>query len=76
MVTVNIHEAKTNLSKLLVSVEEHGETIQICRNGKPIAELRPLSQKRKPLIFNPDLKIEILEDPSKPLDPEDWGDLL
>lgn len=34
----NVHEAKTNLSKLLERVEA-GETIVIARNGKPVAEL-------------------------------------
>ncbi|MGL5911028.1 MAG: type II toxin-antitoxin system Phd/YefM family antitoxin [Phycicoccus sp.] len=36
--TVNIHEAKTHLSKLIERVEA-GETITIARNGKPVAEL-------------------------------------
>jgi prevent-host-death family protein len=36
--TVNIHDAKTNLSKLLARVE-NGETIVIARAGKPVAEL-------------------------------------
>lgn len=36
--TVNIHEAKTHLSKLLARVEA-GETIVIARAGKPVAEL-------------------------------------
>jgi prevent-host-death family protein len=35
---VNIHEAKTHLSKLLDRVE-HGEEIVIARNGKPVARL-------------------------------------
>jgi len=35
---VNVHEAKTHLSKLLERVE-NGETIVIARAGKPIAEL-------------------------------------
>ncbi len=35
---VNIHEAKTHLSKLLERVEK-GETIVIARAGKPVAEL-------------------------------------
>lgn len=35
---VNIHEAKTHLSKLLERVE-NGEEIVIARNGRPIAEL-------------------------------------
>ena len=38
MVTVNIHEAKTNLSCLLVKVEA-GEDIIIARSGTPVARL-------------------------------------
>jgi prevent-host-death family protein len=35
---VNVHDAKTNLSKLLEEVEAGGEVI-IARNGKPVARL-------------------------------------
>lgn len=35
---VNIHEAKTNLSRLLSQVEA-GHTVIIARDGKPIAKL-------------------------------------
>ncbi len=38
MKTVNVHEAKTMLSRLLEEVEG-GETVVIARNGKPVAEL-------------------------------------
>jgi prevent-host-death family protein len=38
MAQVNVHEAKTHLSKLLDRVE-HGEEIVIARNGKPVARL-------------------------------------
>ena len=38
MVTVNIHEAKTNLSRLLVKVEA-GENVIIARSGTPVARL-------------------------------------
>ena len=38
MVTVNIHEAKTNLSRLLVKVEA-GEDVIIARSGTPVARL-------------------------------------
>ena len=38
MRTVNIHEAKTNLSRLLVQVEA-GEDIVIARSGTPVARL-------------------------------------
>lgn len=41
---VNIHEAKTHLSKLLERVE-NGETIVIARAGKPVAELQPVKPK-------------------------------
>ncbi|RMD67683.1 MAG: type II toxin-antitoxin system Phd/YefM family antitoxin [Gammaproteobacteria bacterium] len=37
---VNIHEAKTHLSKLLEAVEQ-GEEIIIARSGKPVARLCP-----------------------------------
>jgi len=37
MITVNTHEAKTTLSTLLAAVEERGENVIICRNGKPVA---------------------------------------
>lgn len=48
--TVNIHEAKTHLSRLLSRVAA-GEEIVIARGGKPIAALVPLgtaTQDRKP----------------------------
>ena len=37
---VNIHEAKTQLSRLLELVEQ-GETVIIARHGQPVAELVP-----------------------------------
>jgi prevent-host-death family protein len=51
MKTVNIHEAKTHLSKLLAQVQA-GEEIIISKSGKPYAKLVPISRvkKRKPGI--------------------------
>ena len=49
MLTVNVHEAKTHLSRLLARVEA-GEEVVIARNGKPVAQLvrcKP-EGKRKP----------------------------
>ncbi len=41
---VNIHEAKTNLSRLLSAIENGTETeIIIARNGKPIGRLTALA---------------------------------
>ena len=44
MATVNVHEAKTHLSRLLVQVEA-GEEITIARNGKPVARLVPCKSR-------------------------------
>jgi prevent-host-death family protein len=41
---VNIHEAKTHLSRLLVRVEL-GEEIILARAGKPVARLAPMERK-------------------------------
>jgi prevent-host-death family protein len=48
--TVNIHDAKTHLSRLIQQVE-HGEEVVIARAGHPVARLMPLqtpSGPRKP----------------------------
>ena len=50
MVTVNVHEAKTHLSRLLERVRQ-GERIVIARAGIPVAILSPIDQpaaKRTP----------------------------
>jgi prevent-host-death family protein len=46
MSQVNVHEAKTHLSKLLTRVEA-GEEIIISKAGKPIARLVPWNQDVK-----------------------------
>jgi prevent-host-death family protein len=43
MSTVNIHEAKTQLSKLIARVEA-GEEIVIARDGSPVARLVAIQQ--------------------------------
>jgi prevent-host-death family protein len=40
MVTVNIHEAKTHLSRLLAQVAA-GEEVVIAKAGRPVARLMP-----------------------------------
>jgi prevent-host-death family protein len=48
MKTVGVHEAKTQLSRLLESVEK-GEEILIARSGKPVAKLVPVKPRpRRP----------------------------
>ena len=46
MAMVNVHEAKTNLSRLLAQVEA-GEDVVIARNGKPVARLVGYERKGK-----------------------------
>ena len=47
MVTVNVHEAKTHLSRLLKQVEA-GEEVIIARNGDPVARLVSNKKRGKP----------------------------
>lgn len=44
---INIHDAKTHLSQYLESVVANHETIVICKNGKPIAQLTEYYQRRE-----------------------------
>jgi prevent-host-death family protein len=46
MAVASIHEAKTNLSRLIQRAER-GEEILIARGKKPVARLVPLKQPRK-----------------------------
>lgn len=45
METVNVHDAKTHLSRLLARVEA-GEEFVIARSGRPVALLVPLRPQR------------------------------
>lgn len=51
MIRLNVHEAKTHLSRYLARLEA-GESILLCRRNTPIAEIRPLPptrRKKRPL---------------------------
>ena len=50
VVTVNIHEAKTHLSRLLEQVSG-GQEIVIAKSGKPIARLVPIQGNEISLGF-------------------------
>lgn len=56
MTTVNMHEAKTRLSKLVEAIESGAEAeVVIARNGVPAARLVPIESvtpvKRPPIRF-------------------------
>lgn len=44
--TVNVHDAKTQLSKLIARAEK-GERITIARAGKAVAELGPVPRRKR-----------------------------
>jgi prevent-host-death family protein len=44
---VNIHDAKTHLSRLVARVEA-GEEIVLARGGRPVARLVPMSVRTQP----------------------------
>lgn len=50
MQTVNIHAARTHLSRL-VDAAANGEEIVIARAGKPVASLVPLAAPRKKRVL-------------------------
>jgi prevent-host-death family protein len=67
---VNVHEAKTQLSRLLLKVAA-GEEVIIARNGQPIARLVQYEPKSKRRILGLDAgRVWISDDFDDPLDPE------
>ena len=62
---VNIHEAKTQLSKLIEKAM-NGEEVVIAKAGKPMVRLTKMKQVRKKPIFG-DLEGKIIE-----IDPDWW----
>ena len=67
---VNIHEAKTNLSRLLSQVEK-GEDIIIAKAGKPIARLTKFTEQKPKRRLGRDAGLfQVPEDFDDPL-PED-----
>jgi prevent-host-death family protein len=59
---VNVHEAKTHLSRLLARVER-GEEVVIARAGKPVARLVPIARARGRRVLGRDKgKVVIADD--------------
>lgn len=61
MTKVNVHEAKTNLSKLIEKAK-NGEDVVIAKNGVPEARLIPYEKKRKDWFGMDEGKIWIADD--------------
>jgi prevent-host-death family protein len=80
MISVNIHEAKTNLSALVRAVEERGETVILQRHGKPVAEIHAYGSRgdaggmTRDLTPDPALMPRLAQgyDPAEPLTADEW----
>ncbi len=65
--TVNIHEAKTSFSKLVLRVIT-GERIIIAKAGAPVAELRPITERPKRRVLGIDKgKVFVHDDWDNPI---------
>ena len=72
MKRVNVHQAKTNFSSLLATVEGSNESFVICRNGEPVADLVP-HRRASRIKTHPVLsKVKIGYDPVEPLSSDEW----
>lgn len=70
MTTVNVHEAKTHLSRLLKRVAE-GEEIVIANAGRPVARLLPYRPPQGKRVWGTEKgKIWIADDFNAPLPDE------
>ncbi|MDR3068808.1 MAG: type II toxin-antitoxin system prevent-host-death family antitoxin [Cellulomonas sp.] len=70
--SVNVHEAKTHLSRLLAQVER-GERVTITRRGKPVAEMIPTTVDEVQLGF---WTGTVTDEAVRPLDDDElaaWG---
>jgi prevent-host-death family protein len=72
MKTVNVHQAKTNFSRLLARVEESSEAIVICRNGEPVADLVPHKRPNRTRTHPSLSRIKIVYDPTEMLSADEW----
>lgn len=74
MLIVNIHEAKTQLSRLLLKMQS-GEDVIIARDGKPVARLVPYQddKPKEKILGKYAGQIWISEDFDDEVDPETWG---
>lgn len=78
MPSFNVHEAKTNFSKLLDQVLE-GEHVIITRNGAPVAELVPARKHGLTLgagRHDPDVSLAKGNDWWQPMDDEEADSFL
>ncbi len=69
MSQVNVHEAKTHLSRLLERVLA-GEEVVIAKAGRPIARLVPYAPRRRRALGQDEGRLSVPEDFDAPLPEE------
>lgn len=69
---INIHEAKTHLSRLIERALA-GEEITIAKAGKPVVRLVPVEPK-KPILGNARGTIQYSDDWDAPMTDEEYAD--
>ena len=74
MKTVNMHQAKTNFSKLVAKVEA-GEDVIISRDGKPVARLTRIQPTKRAKFGFAKGSVKVIGDINAPM-PEDWLDMF
>ena len=83
MKTVNMHEAKTHLSKL-VEAASKGESFVIARAGKPLVKVEALEPAPRPSRLGfmegkytvpDDFKAMFADEIAEMFDPKNWSDL-
>ena len=71
----NIHEAKTNFSKLISKFLD-GEEIVIAKNGKPVLQFAPVEKakqrSRHTGFFNCDIDMSTFDDPIEEMKEYEW----
>jgi prevent-host-death family protein len=76
MITIQASKFKAQCLALMDEVSLSGKSILITKNGKPIAELRPLAGPRaKSLIGLHKGQLKILGDIIAPIDGTEWNAL-
>ena len=76
MITVNMHEAKSRLSQLVLAAE-NGEEVILCSKGQPRARLVPMEVKsirRDRITPDPAFRVILAPgyDPAEPLTEDEW----
>ena len=73
MTTVSIHEAKSHFSALVAQVEDRHEHVIICRYGRAVAKLSPISRGKRTETDAALRNVKINDDLTLP-SVEEWKD--